>query len=228
MHVPRILKPSYSSWMWCSGLLSLLFLFVFILRTSHWPPASLTDSALGFPRLWGNLTQAFFVTVFSFWHFPLFFKNPISLLCEPFALALFSPSSVRTPDVRLAVILAPVCSFHRPRTPERGFARALARGPGSLALRLPLVAAVGSRADARAGGSEGSAFRAGLRVGPAGSRAELRVRRWGCRGSRMPEGPPLPPARGLRRRGACRWVAPASRARPAAGRGLTAGTARRS
>ncbi|XP_036079994.1 E3 ubiquitin-protein ligase RNF144A isoform X1 [Rousettus aegyptiacus] len=115
MHVPRILKPSYSSWMWRSGLLSLLFLFVFILRTSHWPPASLTDSALGFPRLWGNLTQAFFVTVFSFWHFPLFFKNPISLLCEPFTLALFSPSSVRTPDVRLAVILAPVCSFHRPR-----------------------------------------------------------------------------------------------------------------
>lgn len=146
MHVPRILKPSYSSWMWRSGLLSLLFLFVFILRTSHWPPASLTDSALGFPRLWGNLTQAFFLTVFSFWHFPLFFKNPISLLCEPFALALFSPSSVRTPDVRLAVILAPVCSSHRPRTPERGFARALARGPGSLALRLPLVAAVGSRA----------------------------------------------------------------------------------
>lgn len=131
MHVLRILKPSYSSWMWRSGLLSLLFLFVFILRTSHWPPASLTDSALGFPRLWGNLTQAFFVTVFSFWHFPLFFKNPISLLCEPFTLALFSPSSVRTPDVRLAVILAPVCSFHRPRH-TRAWLRAL-----WLAARVP-------------------------------------------------------------------------------------------
>lgn len=226
MHVPRILKPSYSSWMWRSGLLSLLFLFVFILRTSHWPPASLTGSALGFPRLWGNLTQAFFVTVFSFWHFPLFFKNPISLLCEPFALALFSPSSVRTPDVRLAVILAPVCSSHRPRHTRAWLRARSGSRPGFPRPSPPPRCRRREPGRCTCWRERGLGLPCGAPCGPAGSRAELRVRRWGCRGSRMPEGPPPPPARGLRRRGACPWVAPASRARPAAGRGLAAGTAR--